>query len=90
MFQGEQFYYNHTLQVPNGNEIFEGFDFDDQDIHRDAIGNYSNKLYKDRVIDILDDHNQNNPFFIYTAFQTVHEPIEIAPKTYATCDNVVP
>eukprot|EP01084_Bolivina_argentea_P227464 384154_1 len=94
MFQGEQFYYNHTMEgppVPGEDYVFGGFDFwDNKNIYYDAIGKYSNLLYTERLINILNEYNasQTKPFFVYMAFQTIHEPIEPPPNTYETCDGI--
>eukprot|EP01084_Bolivina_argentea_P227463 384153_1 len=89
MYQGEQFYYNHTFQIPMSELLSGGYDFwDNKNVYYDAIGNYSNQLYTDKTIKILNNYNSSNPFFIYLSFQTVHEPIEPPPKQYNTCNNI--
>ena len=92
MFQGDQFYYNHTMQVPAGDDAMSGFDFwDDRQVYKEAIGVYSTQLYTDRLIQILDGYGagaDSKPFFVYMAWQTVHTPIEEPPKSYAQCNGI--
>ena len=79
--------------IHGNNPAQDGYDFfDDKEVYWDAIGNYSTKLYTERLISILDEYKPDstakNPFFIYMAMQTIHEPIEAPPKSYATCDHI--
>ena len=44
------------------------------------------------MIEILSHHTLNypdNPLFVYLSFETVHTPLQLPPKIFSQCDNVV-
>ena len=104
-FQGCQSYYNHSYWSPHYPAENGGFDFwNNETVAKNVIGNYSTSLYADRFISFLDSYNKqfftsasaHKPFFIYLAFQTIHNPIfdsrrakenELPPKLYSECNN---
>ena len=83
-YLGSQDYYTHIRE--------EGFDlrsdywdesgeFVDQ-IRYDLKGKYSTELYTQRVVDLISTKKiQDNPFFIYLAYQSVHVP-HMVPQHY--------
>ncbi|XP_052006536.1 arylsulfatase I [Xyrauchen texanus] len=57
----------------------EACGFDLHDGHRPAwelSGNYSTRLYTERVKDILRSHDRRKPLFLYVALQAVHTPLQ--------------
>eukprot|EP01084_Bolivina_argentea_P215453 365788_1 len=92
-FQGEQFYYNHTLQAatPEQQDVFGGYDFfDNHKVYWAANGTYSTDLYRDKMVEIINNHTNttDKPFFIYAAFQTIHTPIQEPPTHFQACDGI--
>ncbi|CAH1277493.1 ARSJ [Branchiostoma lanceolatum] len=61
---------------------YHGLDLRDQDLPvLDQNGTYSTNLFAHKAIEIILNHQQNKPMFLYLPFQAVHSPIE-APKEY--------
>ncbi|KAH3795498.1 arylsulfatase B-like [Dreissena polymorpha] len=44
-------------------------------------GSYSTHLFANRVIDIINNHTDDKPLFLYVSFQAVHTPVEV-PQSY--------
>ena len=43
--------------------------------------NYSTDLYKDRAIELIDEHsNSKDPMFMFLSFQAPHTPNQVTPK----------
>ncbi|XP_019643888.1 PREDICTED: arylsulfatase B-like [Branchiostoma belcheri] len=61
---------------------FHGLDLRDQDKPvLDQNGTYSTNLFASKAIEIIRNHPQNKPMFLYLPFQAVHSPLE-APREY--------
>ncbi|XP_019625440.1 PREDICTED: arylsulfatase B-like [Branchiostoma belcheri] len=61
---------------------FHGLDLRDQDKPvLDQNGTYSTNLFASKAIEIIRNHPQNKPMFLYLPFQAVHSPLE-APRQY--------
>ena len=46
-------------------------------------------MFTDVVEQIIDDHDSNKgPFFIYTAYQAVHSPLQAPQKYYNKCQSI--
>jgi len=74
---GAQDYYLHTRTVGHD----EGYDFrNDLEVDRSAEGNYSTELYGAKAAQIIRDHNQKQPLFLYLPFQAVHGPLQVPQK----------
>lgn len=80
--QGQGDYYQHTLGIgglpdPKGTS---GFDFwRNQTAAKDQIGKYSMDFYMDEAKRILDNHNPEEPLFLYFAHQQQHVPLQAPP-----------
>jgi len=76
---GAEDYYNHTRG--EGKHV-DGYDFrDDLEVDESAIGVYSSILFSKKSEEIISNHDQSKPLFLYLPFQSVHGPIE-APQEY--------
>ncbi|XP_056617174.1 arylsulfatase I [Triplophysa dalaica] len=65
-----------TFQSCDGAEAC-GFDLHDGDRPAwELKGNYSTRLYTERVKQILRSHNRRKPLFLYVALQAVHTPLQ--------------
>ena len=68
-----------------------GYDiwFNQNDIHDiDGVnGTYTTDLFYNRTEHILSSHNQNEPLFLYLAFETIHTPIQNPPENSIECAN---
>ena len=85
MYQGKNDYFTHGFEG-------RGFDlrtnkFDENgniidDLRWDLVGQYNTYLYSQHTIDIISKMKaQDNPFFIYLAYQSVHAPYSV-PQSY--------
>ncbi|KAK2896649.1 hypothetical protein QQF64_005816 [Cirrhinus molitorella] len=79
-----------SFQSCDGTEAC-GFDLHDGDRPAwELSGNYSTRLYTERVKEILRGHDQRTPLFLYVALQAVHTPLQ-APghllRRYQTLGN---
>jgi len=84
---GSQDYYNHTRTVGSHHT---GYDFrDDMEVDETAKGVYSSILFSQRSDEIISNHDQSKPLFLYLPFQSVHGPIE-APQEYVDMYEDVP
>ncbi|KAK4315305.1 hypothetical protein Pmani_013476 [Petrolisthes manimaculis] len=74
-YQGNQDHYTHIAG--------DGYDFHDGDaVAWEANGNYSSIIYADRAVEIIQEQqNKQSPFFLYIAFQNVHDPLQV-PQEY--------
>ena len=62
----------------------EGFTNLPREEYPELYNTYSTYLYTDRVNTILDEYaagNNANPFYMYLATQSIHDPLEV-PKEY--------
>jgi arylsulfatase B len=65
--------------------IYGAYDFSDQtDVVTQYNNTFSTPIFTDRAIDIIKTHaNDENPFFLYLAYQDVHWPLQ-APDKFAS------
>jgi len=66
----------------NGKQLF-GYDFMNNDkVDFTANGTYSTFLYRDRAVEIIKNHTQDDgPMFMYLSMQAPHAPLQV-PKQY--------
>ena len=50
-------------------------------------GTYSTNLFTEKIQDIILKHSDEEPFFIYAAYQAVHEPLQVSEKYMAKCSS---
>ena len=79
---GSQTYYNHTRRFEGEDHIGYGYDFrNDLEVDESARGVYSSILFSQQSDQIITNHDQSKPLFLYLPFQSVHGPNE-APQEY--------
>uniref|UniRef100_A0A8C3QPI7 Arylsulfatase B n=1 Tax=Cyanoderma ruficeps TaxID=181631 RepID=A0A8C3QPI7_9PASS len=81
---GSEDYYNHNRCVPikAKNVTRCALDFRDGEEVATGFKNvYSTNLFTERAIDLIANHKTEKPLFLYLAFQSVHEPLEV-PEEY--------
>lgn len=75
---GSENYYSHYRC--DGKNMC-GFDLRDNSNPTWANGTYSTHLFAEKVIDIVKNHKEDKPLFIYVPFQAVHSPLQV-PERY--------
>ncbi|XP_070567143.1 arylsulfatase I-like isoform X2 [Ptychodera flava] len=84
-YNGEEDYYIHTAQTNK----YIGLDFrNNRELERSVFGEYSTELFTEKAVNIIKNHNQKQPLFLYLPYQAVHSanrkvPLQ-APYKY-TC-----
>ncbi|XP_060068036.1 arylsulfatase I-like isoform X1 [Ylistrum balloti] len=69
-YQGCGDYYDHTYEA---DEAFFGYDFRrNESLDYSAIGQYSTTVFTNRAVDIINQHNSEEPLFLYLPYQAVH------------------
>eukprot|EP00486_Rosalina_sp_Unknown_P009847 CAMPEP_0201596470 /NCGR_PEP_ID=MMETSP0190_2-20130828/193146_1 /ASSEMBLY_ACC=CAM_ASM_000263 /TAXON_ID=37353 /ORGANISM="Rosalina sp." /LENGTH=465 /DNA_ID=CAMNT_0048056835 /DNA_START=32 /DNA_END=1426 /DNA_ORIENTATION=- len=87
-YNGEETYNTHQAYVKGTDLMY--YDLRDNEDPDPDITDYSVYLQRDKYLSLMDDidtNNNDNPFFIYLAFQAAHFPPQ-APDKYASlyCD----
>ncbi|KAK3105238.1 hypothetical protein FSP39_020441 [Pinctada imbricata] len=73
-YNAQEDYYNHSW--------YNGLDLrNNTKVVRDLNGTYSLYAFEKRAKEILNNHDQSTPLFLYLPFQNVHDPIQV-PKQY--------
>ncbi|XP_053381274.1 arylsulfatase B-like [Mercenaria mercenaria] len=77
---GSEDYYTHYRCYGGmcGNDLRDNTDPADMKKYK---GLYSTHLFADKVIDIIEKHDNSKPLFVYLPFQAVHAPLQV-PEEY--------
>ncbi|XP_063684881.1 arylsulfatase B-like [Bolinopsis microptera] len=75
-YNSEQDYFKHTMA--NLTDFRENY-YDENsnlvdDIRNDLTGQYNTYLFTDKSVELIQNHNQSNPFFLYLAYTAPHVP----------------
>ena len=56
---------------------------------KDMNGTYSTNLFTEKIQSIILEHKSSeNPFFIYAAYQAVHEPLQVPDRYMEKCSSI--
>ncbi|KAG1701650.1 Arylsulfatase J [Nymphon striatum] len=73
---GHQDYYDHTSEE----SIYWGYDMrENMSVAWDAFGKYSTELYTDHALKLINNHNTDEPFFLYLPHLAVHSANSYSP-----------
>jgi arylsulfatase A-like enzyme len=73
--------------------VYTGYNlWEDGTVSSDNFGTtHSTHLYAGKAVEYISDFDDSKPFFIYLAFQAVHEPMEVGNEAYITdtsCNDI--
>ncbi|XP_029826470.2 arylsulfatase B-like [Ixodes scapularis] len=72
-YNGGEDYYSHKFSMVVDNDTELGLDFwNDTTPVRDQGGHYSTRLFTERALSLIKDHDVNKPLFLFMAHQAVH------------------
>jgi len=79
LFLGEQGYFSHKKigRVDFRENYYDAEGKLVDNIRRDLKGKYNTYLFTDKSVELIENHDQNKPFFLYLAYTAPHIPHEV-------------
>ena len=88
-------YFNHTCNgtyagKPGHPIHVTAFDLrNNKEAITDEVGSYSTNLFTKKIQEVIVSHNSSTvPFFIYAAYQSVHEPLQVPDRYMEKCSSI--
>mmetsp|Transcript_21788 Transcript_21788/g.40602 ORF Transcript_21788/g.40602 Transcript_21788/m.40602 type:complete len:592 (+) Transcript_21788:44-1819(+) len=84
-YSGKEDYYDHTATTRTGhyyNDLHEGMS------NNYDISSYSADIYSLKVHQILEEHDNTEPLFLYYSNQLMHAPLELPPDHYFSDEDL--
>eukprot|EP01083_Nonionella_stella_P179848 639660_1 len=79
------------LQYENGLDLRIATPNDDSPYARGSVYDDNTMyLYRDKIIEYIDSHNEATPFYMYVALQTIHGPLNEVPDKVSECKQILP
>ncbi|KAM3940051.1 arylsulfatase B [Leptodactylus fuscus] len=81
---GSEDYFTHErcYEIRGVNKTVCGLDFrDGESVAKGYDNMYSTHIFTERAVDLIANHNQETPLFLYLPYQAVHAPLQV-PQEY--------
>ncbi|XP_070542676.1 arylsulfatase B-like [Ptychodera flava] len=87
-YQAMEDYYYHNISTGS----FNGWDFrrNDEPAHREYNGKYSTHIYAQEAENIIMNHDETTPLFLYLSFQAVHTPLQVPSEYSDMYKDIIP
>ena len=57
-------------------------------IAKNCVGNYSTQIFADAAVDVIHNHDVDEPLFLYFAQQATHSPLQAPVSTIQKFDYI--
>ena len=89
---GGQDYYTHRNRLgfpASGYKFLNGYDFwRDEKLERDVVGKYTTNLFAREAERIIQEHDPQNPLFLFLSFQAPHSPLQVPERFLKQYKNI--
>ncbi|XP_055958189.1 cytochrome P450 4F6 [Patella vulgata] len=85
--RGFDSFYGYLTGAEDYFDHYRCFDYCGYDLHDNdknifnGTGQYSTHLFTEKAIDVIRNHDQRKPLFLYLSYQAVHSPLQV-PRSY--------